>query len=626
MDQQIPTLGKVTPYPFQWEVAQNLLSHVRQVLRGEIAPEAAFINCYVSAGKTIISGIIARHCEKVGARLLILARTGELVEQDSAEVWNMGGKASVYSASLGTKSTHYNVVVGTEGTVANALTTDFAEWIPHVILVDECHEINWQDVHDNGDTQYSKIINHFRRINPKLAIIGMTGSPYRGVESIKGPFWKHEIPPAIDRKFLVDNGYIVPTIFGFGHDDAQYDLHEFAPENEFGTKDFSDSQLEQMHQHMHMSNTQAIMREVQEVMRGRLCALVTCAGKRHCEEAASCVPADESAIITDSTPAKERQQILRDAKKGVKNERGEFRYKYIFQIGCLTTGVNNVTWDTSVLLRRIGSLTLLTQLLGRGMRLLKPEHIEAGMGKSDHLVLDYTGTMDAMAELFNDPILEEAQLSHAKQDNQYIDCPICDMQNSPHARRCVGRDTVGDQPDNRCGHWWKFRTCDDQELNGVLITKGCGHKNDIAARECRNCGEYLIDPNAKLTRKHYSDEDWKPVIDWSMECVGKNSDGIKVTYKLDSYGIDGKQEVAEVFYWAIFSGGAHIWKGKFIGKHVISGLWHKAVNCKDMGELLRGHMWKRPKMITHRKNEKGESIVHGVTFEGGTLYTQRRAS
>lgn len=620
MTEQIPKLGNVTPYPFQWEVAQNLISHIRKAIKKEIEPEAAYINCYVSSGKTIISGIVARHCENVGARLLILARTGELVEQDSDEVWNMGGKASVYSASLGTKSTHYNVVVGSEGTVSNALDTDFSKWIPHVILIDECHTVGWDDVLNGGDSQYSKILNHFKALNPRLAIVGMTGSPYRGVESIKGPFWKHEIPPAIDREFLVGKGYIVPTIFGFGHDDAQYELNGFEPENEFGTKEFSDSQLEEMHSQMKLSNTQAIMREVVEVMKSRLCAIVTCAGRKHCEEVASCLPSDEYAIITDSTLSSERREILRAAKRGQLNERGTFRYRYLVQVGVLTTGVNLPLVDTSVILRRIGSLTLLTQLLGRGMRLLKPEHIAAGLTKTDHLVLDYTSTMSAMAELFNDPILEEAQLSQAKQSGEYITCPICETKNSTHARRCIGHDTIGDQPDNRCGHWWKFRTCDDEVVNGITIGKGCGHRNDIAARECRNCGKYLIDPNANLTRKHYSDEDWKPVLDWRLDIIGKNNDAIKVTYMLDSYGIDGKQEIAEVYYWAIFSGGAHIWKSKFVGKHVIKGLWQKAVNCKNIGELASNKFWKTPGFITHRKNAKGESIVHGVTFKGETLY------
>ena len=96
-------------------------------------------------------------------------------------------------------------------------------------------------------------------------------------------------------------------------------------------------------------------------------------------------------MITGSTSDDERELLLNQAKTGM--------VKFTCQIGCLTTGVDVPFWDTSVILRRIGSLTLLVQLLGRGMRLLTPELKEQGIVKHDHLVLDYSGTMDNMSEL-----------------------------------------------------------------------------------------------------------------------------------------------------------------------------------------------------------------------------------
>lgn len=616
---QLLTYGNVTLRQYQHDSVEEIKDHIRKQLKREIENTPAFFEGYVGCGKTMVIGALAAHCNSVNCKLLVLARTGELVEQNSIECRNMGAQASIFSASLGTKSVFYNTVVGTEGTVVNHLNKEFSKWIPRIICVDEGHQVPWKDVIENGNTAYSRIINHFKSANPNVVIVGLTGSPYRGVESIKGPFWKRRFDNVVGREFLVKNDFLVPTIFGFGHDDVQYDLSEFNQISESGTSDFSSEQIEQMHDKMTLSNTQAIMREVQEVMNSRLMALVTCAGKKHCDEAASCVPDDEFAIITESTPAAERREILRAAKNAEKNSRGTFRYKYIFQVSALSVGVNVPTWCTSVILRRIGSLTLLTQLLGRGMRLLKPEHIAIGLVKNDHLVLDYTGTMDAMAELFNDPILEDAQLSHAKQSNDYITCEICGTKNSPHARRCVGTDTVGDQPDNRCGKWWQFRTCDDEQVNGIVLSRGCGHRNDIAARECRNCGKYLIDPNAKLTQKHYTDQDWKPVKSWSLEVIGRNSDAIKVSYFLDNYGIDGEQEIAEVIYWAIFAGGSHVWKVKFVDYHAVRALRRNAINCKNISELTSNKFWKTPKFITHRKNAKGESIVHGIKFASDTL-------
>ena len=613
----IPTFGKITPYPFQWELVQNIITHIRKQLKREIEPTPAYINAFVSSGKTIVAGAVANHCHKVGAKLLILARTGELVDQDQQEVWNMDSPCSIFSASLGRKSTHFSTVVGTEGTVANALESHFTTWVPHVILIDESHQLPWQDVLAKGDSCYSKIINHFQVLNPNVCIIGMTGSPYRGIESIKGPFWKEELEPAIDRKFLVDKEYIVPTIFGYGHDDVQYDLKK-SDINEVGTKDFSNSQLEELHDQMSLTTTQLIMREVMAKAKDRLCVLITCAGAKHCSEAVTVLPEDEYAIITDKTPSKLRQQILKDHKVGLLNNRGTFRYKYIAQIGCLTTGVNLPLIDTSVLLRPIGSLTLLTQLLGRGMRLLKPEHESAGYSKHDHLTLDYSGTMAAMHQMFNDPFLEDAVLAKAKEQNMLLECPDCKTMNSEHARRCIGPDSLHNQPDDRCGYFWSFRKCEDQRVNGQLVAKGCGIENDTAARECRNCHIQLIDPNAKLISKSYDAGDWKPVLRMDIEVTGKNADGICVTYWLDVFDENGKQEIAKVMYWAINSGGKRTWTSQFVRRHINGYPFQQKILSLNAKQVIGAKaMFDTPRYITHRINDKGHSIVHGLQFSSG---------
>lgn len=614
-NQVIPTYRNITPYLFQWHVTQSTLDHIRQQMQRKIKPTPAYINAYVSAGKTIIGGAIACHCQKVGAKLLILARTGELVEQNSEEIFNMGGLCSIFSASLNRKSTHYSTIVGTEGTVANALEKEFSQWVPHIILIDECHQVPWQDVMEEGDTGYSKIINHFKTINPDVIVVGMTGSPYRGIESIKGPYWKKEIEPAIGRKYLVDNEFIMPTTFGYVADEDKYDLSEFDSIEEQGTKDFSVSDMSAMHEKMNLSTTQRIMHDVMATMKTRLCALITCAGINHCQEAASVVPEDESAIITDKTGKKERQQILRDAKHGKLNDRGTFRYKYIFQIGCLTTGVNIPVWDTSVLLRRVGSLTLLTQLLGRGMRLLKPEHIDAGYQKEDHLVLDYSGTMAAMHQMFDDPMLEDAALAKGKGDGNMITCPDCETENSEFARRCIGS---GDEPDGRCGYFFKSVDCVDFERGGIVIQKGCGAKNDIAARQCRLCSNTLIDPNKNLIHKSYGVGDWKPVVSMKLDVIGNNQDGVSATYKLDSFDEFGNQEIATVKYWAVAGGGKRTWQSNFIRRHVNGYDWQaRAMRMTPFQVVQSKAMFDVPTEVTHRINEKGASVVHGLRFSSG---------
>lgn len=603
----IPTIGKVTPYPYQWEICEAIKEHIREQWREFDKTrhvKAAFVEAYVSAGKTILLGAIANHATQVGAKVLILARQSELVEQNSDECWNMDTPNSIYSASLNTKSTHFNCVVGTEGTVANALDTDFNDWVPHIILVDECHTISWRDVMGESKTQYAQIINHFKRKNPKVAIIGVTGTPYRGIESIQGPFWEEALEPKIDRQFLVENGYIVPTLFGFGHDDVKYDLDEFGPKSELGTEDFSSSELAAMQEKMDLSTTQKIMREVVEIAKDRNIVMVTCASLRHCEEAASVLPRGSFGIITQATPLKERRDILEKAKTG--------DIKYLLQIGCLTTGLNRPLIDTSVILRRIGSLTLLVQLLGRGMRLLKPEHVEAGIVKHDHLVLDYSGTMNSMQAMFDDPLLEQAELERAKKENEIKHCPVCGTENSEHARRCIGRDGNGD----RCEFFWQSKICEDLVTARGTI-KGCGAENDSTAKECRKCGKTLIDPNKALSGTHYSDEDWAEVI--SMDIKPCNNGGILVLINLDRM-CDGKPEVAKLFYnpWSS-PGSKRIFEQQFVNRFVSSWQWRKKVSAMPNNQALlkMKAMIMTPTHITHRLNDKGRSVVHGIQFRSG---------
>jgi len=131
-------MNKLKPYEFQQNAINKLINETRLRLLGEKENSAFYGDFYVSAGKSLIMAEYALHCQKVGAKLLMLARTGELVEQNSDAIFEQGGKCSIFSASLGRKSTYFDTVVGTEGTVANHLGREFSSWIPNVVLFDEC--------------------------------------------------------------------------------------------------------------------------------------------------------------------------------------------------------------------------------------------------------------------------------------------------------------------------------------------------------------------------------------------------------------------------------------------------------------------------------------------------------
>ena len=307
------------------------------------------------------------------------------------------------------------------------------------------------------------------------------------------------------------------------------------------------------------------------------------------------MPEGSFGIVTDQTSTKTRRKILDDARTG--------RIKYVLQIGCLTTGVNVPYWDTNVILRRIGSLTLLTQLIGRTARLLKPEQIDAGMVKNDHLVLDYAGTFESLGELYFNPMLEQAELARATKTGELITCPECGTMNSSHARRCIGRDASS--RDGRCSFFWISRDCPH-----------CGEKNDIAARYCRSCDGILIEPNAKLTGKAYSADDWKPVT--KMEIEPCKNGGIVVKYHTDSELDDGRPEIASMYFnpWSGNATAKRIYESQFVNRHINDWGWRKKFSALPNAQAVMKMraMLDVPTHITHRLNDEGKSIVHGMKF------------
>lgn len=574
-----------------------------------------FVDASVGAGKTVIMAMIAARAESMGLSVMILARRGELVEQNSATLWQCGIKNSIYSASVGSKSKTYPVIVGTEGTVARAIDSDLKNFSADICIIDESHEVNFED----HETQYMQIIAALKERNPRLRIIGMTGSPYRGSKTVLGEFWR-ECVYKISTEKLVNMGFLVPTFFGFEQQkNAGYDLAEFKTQDNDTHKDFTSKELLAMQRKITKDETvtQSIVREVVALTKDRNGVMITGAGKKHLEQIAGCLEVGSWAIITESTGSRERSTKLKAIRDG--------KIKFLLQVGCLTTGFDAPIIDTSVIMRKIGSLTLLVQLLGRGMRLLKPEQIERGITKNDHLVLDYSDTMLEMAEKYHNPILEEAQKSKAREIGDLKQCPACGAENSPHAQRCTGMGepsgtTVGDvvnfSIDGRCEFFWTERKCPE-----------CNTSNAANARECRKCGYQIFNPDANLRGKHYQDNDWREVVKMCMK-VTRGGDGVLIEYFIidaeppeNSKKVDVRGQQCVVATEVFFPARKEKWMraawSKFVTQHLHRSWYHRAKGKKAPEIVKMAAIFDTPTHITHRVRDDKKSIIHRKKFLSG---------
>ena len=632
------------PYPYQFAAFRVTAEEIRKK-----DPVPVVVKAAVSAGKTTMISMACRRIMLMNRlagkdprnqhQALVISRQGEIVSQDAEEIWNFGVENSIFCAGLKRKSVNYPIVVGSEKTVVNALgpggKLSEEKFTPLFLFIDECQHVNVDDYCDSetsgkgkrtmyqveetiddmkeaGRTGYTIIIRELQRrcrlkYGKELRIIGYTGTDYRGVQPIINPdmktpgLWRKAICD-ISTEFLVEFGAVVPTTFGIVADDLKYDLNEFHSDGNDGDGEYSDEDLKAMQAKILASGTttQKIMVNVHEIAKSRNCVLVTCAGKAHCAEAAAALPPGVTwGIVTDDTPQAERMRLLDDAFHG--------RCKYIFQIGCLTTGINIPPWDTIVILRRIGSLTLLTQLIGRGMRLLKDMHKhKLGMVKKDNLVLDYAGALDDLADLYHSPMLEKYQFDLDTASSEFKTCPKCQTQNGEHARRCRHVDEVTGE---RCEYFWVSRICGEElDAHGLPIP-GCGAENDIVARYCRCCGAQLIDPNKKLDRTHYTEDDFIPVLSFKVETT-KDGGGIVFAYQLRAND-DRTIKAYEVFWPNSESRGAWAEWSKALDKHVHDPEERsKLRNEKSIGGILsKAALFQAPKMVTHRKINNGKKDV-----------------
>ncbi len=518
------------------------------------------VSASVSSGKSVMLAECAQAIKDAALTkdkpttvfILVIQRQGLLCGQNSDAAWSVGLNNSIFSASCGNrKSTHYQVVYATEGTIARALDQyRFSPWTaeeiaktpewrasarkfhPDLILIDEGHQVPFE----SPESQYMKTLLHFYDCKPHMRLACMTGSPFRGVSSIVGDtpqhLWKKvaSIEPGdtdypvggvgngiISTEFMIEQGWVVAPQFGFHDDqDTHYDFSHLSTE----TWDYPEHELDAAVSDKELCL--AICADFIRKSKDRGGVVIFAATQRHTRQIAAAmkllgVDPEQIGVIIDKTTQKEQTRILTAAKEG--------KLKYVINVAVLTTGVNVQWWDTEVLMRPIAAIVLLIQAIGRILRLLI-EDGEMGMverdaltaelrkmliaasSKPDALVLDYAGVMDTLGALYENPVLEMAELEKAKKEGKdLITCPECDKagrktMNAPTARRCIYRDPQG----VRCEYFYHFRLC-----------PSCECKNDQVARECRNCKRMLIDPNAALTGKHYSNAESIPVRSMQVE-------------------------------------------------------------------------------------------------------------
>ncbi|WP_373739912.1 DEAD/DEAH box helicase family protein [Jeotgalibaca porci] len=450
----------------------------------------------MGSGKSIIVAMLAKTMHELsgGKRVLCLCPNRELVQQNFSKYISIGGKASIYSASI-SKSLRHPVTFGTEQTFIKIAEREGERYT--CVIVDEAHKVT---------NTMMKIIEDMKKGNPNLRVIGLTATPYalnkgyvfsldednKLVQETVDPYYKKRVYN-IGADELIKLGYLTPPMVGLTQD--EYDTSGLELKN----GKFSDKQLAEAFEGK--STTEKIIQDILQKSKDRKRVLIFASTIRHAKEIQALIP--NSGLVTGETPKKEREQLLSDFAIG--------KIKYMINVAILTTGYDLPILDCIAILRPTESAGLYQQIIGRGTRLAE--------GKTDFLVLDYAKNIEQFFEGKSSIFEPNVKAFGSKpQEKLSIMCEYCGTEQehtrrpgysntdsfgyamdeagdrldppipSTYARRCVGVSLIGRNQYARCDYYWTHRTCEE-----------CGAKADIAARACNDCGKLFIDPNSKLS-------------------------------------------------------------------------------------------------------------------------------
>jgi DNA repair protein RadD len=335
--------------PYQEETVHKMLWGI--TLEGN-----GLVSIPTGGGKT---HIIAEFTKRLGAPVLILVPSKELLEQDLEKLSAVVDpkEIGIYSASMNSKE----VKRFTLATIQSAYKhpEQFAHYT--VVIIDEADLVNPKSLEGMYNT-------FFRAIgNPH--VIGLTATPFRmdsyyrrwghaawQVETVhtvkfltryKERFWQRVLH-VVHTQDLVDKGFLAPLKY-FNMAMISQDMLRFnKSKSDFDMEDFEEKYLP------FMEKTANLISNI-----GKPSVLVFCATIKQANALQLLVP--NSAVVTGETPTKERASIIRKFRSG--------ELRVAINVGVLLVGFDKPDLQAIIIARPTRSLRLHSQLLGRGMRL-----------------------------------------------------------------------------------------------------------------------------------------------------------------------------------------------------------------------------------------------------------------
>jgi DNA repair protein RadD len=524
------------PRYYQQEAHDEIMRYIPKTL------EPLLLDLATGTGKSIIVSMIAKSVlNKSGKRILCLAPSKELTEQNHQKyIQTTGERASIYSASI-TKCTSHDVIFGTPKSVLNSIEKFHQDYA--AVIIDEAHNLT---------STIKEIVEKLRQSNPRLRIIGLSATPYRTGEGYiyeidhknnlanKGAYFKrcvyrYTTHQGIEDGFLTPIETIPPAL--------SYDV----------TKDYKPSMDSAIFDKRAKSA---------QIVDDWLPQTVDCKGVM-----VFCATLAQAEFVHQYLEAKGESAVFVSGQiDKADRERNINLYKLqrariIVNVGVLTTGFDAPHTSAIIIMRCTESRQLLQQIIGRGLRLYE--------NKLYCLLFEY-GTNIERHKLEDDlysPLIKKLEAKEAMPEIP-VQCPKCKHSNNFKMRRdlpdLILAQTGKVAEPHQCagyvdpdGTFEGLQAHTGQRCQGFEFRHGvsiqcdfkyeskpcgaCGHENTIAARKCRLCGVELISPeeHLEITHKKIKKDPYTATVDevqsWKFDLKKskKGDDMLVVEYKTE---------------------------------------------------------------------------------------------
>ena len=325
-------------------------------------------------GKSIVIAYIAKG---INEKVLVIQPSKERLEQNYNKLINLGGKASIYSASMGEKEIG-DITYATIGSIIN-IAWKFRELGITKVIIDECDRYPRDK---NG--QLRKFIDGMKASH----VLGLTATPLKLQTNMSetgpysklvmltnrskhGAFFKHIIHVSQIEE-IVKMGFWAPLEY------QSYDFNTGALVYNSSGAEYTNDSIARAYENQNLQDK--IVKKVRE-LQDRKSILIAVPTIEQATQLAGKIPS--AAVVHGETPTGERNRIIEE----FRNQ----KIRVIVQVNVLTVGFDYPELDCLITGRPTASISWWYQFVGRGTRIHD--------NKQNCLVVDFVGAVDKFGKV-----------------------------------------------------------------------------------------------------------------------------------------------------------------------------------------------------------------------------------